>query len=106
MALETETRDGGTVITLPARALDAAHSDEFRRDISPHLVERSKIVLDLHKLPMIDSSGLGVLLSCLRQVNAAGGDVRIGAAPAHIKIVFEMVRMHKVFRLFDTTAAA
>jgi anti-sigma B factor antagonist len=58
------------------------------------------------KVKFVDSSGLGALLSCLRQVNAEGGDLKICGLTKQVRVIFELVRMHRIFEMFNTREEA
>jgi anti-sigma B factor antagonist len=63
-------------------------------------------VFDLSRLRFTDSSGLGALISCLRKVNANGGDLKLCAMSDQVRALFELVRMHKVFDIYATREEA
>lgn len=91
-----------TVVTVRVTKLDAANAKEFKTDFTPILEKYQKIVLNLGSLSFIDSSGLGALLSCLRQANSRQGDIKLCTLTKSVRILFELVRMHKVFEIFNT----
>ena len=91
-----------TVIVLPGEQLDAGNAKEFKRDIAPLLEPCSKVVFDLRELRFVDSSGLGAILSCLRQLNARGGDLKLCAMTRPVRALFELVRMHRIFDIYGT----
>ena len=66
-----------TVAVVPMQELDASNSAEFKRDVAPLLEATTKLVFDLSRLRFVDSSGLGAFISCLRKLNAKGGDVKL-----------------------------
>ncbi len=94
------------VVVLPVEELDAGNTAEFKRDIAAVLEQDVRIVFDLGKLRFIDSSGLGAFLSCLRKVNARGGDVKLCCMSKQVRTVFELVRMHRILDIQETTDAA
>ena len=106
MDLSVENKDGITVIRLPGAPLDASVVGEFKRDIEPHLKSAKRLVFDLGKLSFIDSSGLGVLLTCQRQVRDGGGDLKLAAVLPQVRVVFELVRMQRVFDIHETVDGA
>ena len=75
---------------------------EFKRDIAPLLEANAKLVLDLSRLRFVDSSGLGAFISCLRKLNAKGGDLKLYGMSKQVRAVFELVRMHRVFDIVGT----
>ena len=94
------------VVVLPVEELDAANTAEFKRDIAPVLEQSARIVFDLGRLRFIDSSGLGAFISCLRKVNAKGGDVKLCGMSKQVRTVFELVRMHRILDIHETREAA
>jgi anti-sigma B factor antagonist len=61
-----------------------------------------KLLFDLEKLKFVDSSGLGALLSCLRQVTAVKGELKLCGMAKPVHALFELVRMHRVFDILIT----
>ena len=102
MELLTEKIGDITVVVLPGDQLDAGNAKEFKREIGPVLEPCSKVVFDLRELRFVDSSGLGAILSCLRQLNAKGGDLKLCAMTKPVRALFELVRMHKIFDIYGT----
>ena len=106
MELATEKIGDVTVVVLPGDQLDAGNAKEFKRDIAPVLEPCSKVVFDLHELRFVDSSGLGAILSCLRQLNGKGGDLKLCEMTRPVRALFELVRMHKIFDIYGTKSDA
>jgi anti-sigma B factor antagonist len=94
------------VAVLLVEELDAGNAGEFKRDIAPVLETNKKLVFDLSRLRFVDSSGLGAFLSCLRQVNAKGGDLKLCGMSKQVRGVFELVRLHRIFDILGTTEEA
>ena len=90
------------VAAIPVDELDASNAGEFKRDIAPVLQDNTKLVLDLSKLNFVDSSGLGAMLSCLRQVSAKSGDLKLCGMSKQVRALFELVRMHRIFDIYGT----
>ncbi len=86
--------------------LDASNTKEFKRDVAPVLESDPKLIFDLSKLQFVDSSGLGALLSCLRQLNSSGGDLKLCGMCKPVRALFELVRMHRIFEIFNTREEA
>jgi anti-sigma B factor antagonist len=55
--------------------------------------------VDLSELRLIDSSGVGVLVSLYKRVRANGGDVRFEGATAQPLVIFKLLRLDRVFAL-------
>jgi len=106
MEIPVENLNGVAVAAVPVDELDASNSSEFKRDIAPVLQSQNKLVLDLGQLRFVDSSGLGAMLSCLRQLSAKGGDLKLCAMSKQVRGLFELVRMHRIFDIYDTREEA
>ena len=90
------------VVAVPVDELDAGNTAEFKRDMAPVLQSNNKLVLDLSRLRFVDSSGLGAMLSCLRQLTAKGGDLKLCGMSNQVRALFELVRMHRIFDIYGT----
>jgi anti-sigma B factor antagonist len=102
MQIAVETIGGVAVAAIPVEELDAGNAGEFKRDIAAVIDANTKLVLDLSRLRFVDSSGLGAFISCLRKLNARGGDLKLSGMSKQVRAVFELVRMHRVFDIFAT----
>jgi anti-sigma B factor antagonist len=106
MDIAVDTTGDVAVVVLPVEELDASNAGEFKRDMAPVLEANTKLVFDLHRLRFTDSSGLGAFISCLRRVNARGGDVKLCGMLPQVRAVFELVRLHRIFDIYSTPEEA
>src|SRR5437660_844843 len=81
--------------------LDAGNADDFRRDLSPVLQDCHKLVLDLSRVQFVDSRGCGAIIGCLKQVSAAGGDLKLCQVTRAVRTVFELIRLHRICEIFN-----
>ncbi len=102
MDMTTEQIGDVTVVELHGEHLDAGVAEEFKHDIAPVLDANSKVILDLSQLQFVDSAGIGAILSCLRRLNAAGGDLKLSGVTKSVRGTFEITRMHRLFDIFTT----
>jgi anti-sigma B factor antagonist len=106
MDIAVDTTGDVTVVRLLGEELDASNVSEFKRDMAPVLEDSTKLVFDLHRLRFTDSSGLGAFISCLRHVNARGGDVKLCGMSPQVRTVFELARLHRIFAIYSTLEEA
>jgi anti-sigma B factor antagonist len=95
-------KESVTVLELPGRALDASNAREFKDATVPLLSPAAKLIIDMGNLEFVDSTGLGALVSCLRQAHAADGEIKLCRLTRSVRALFELVRMHRVFEIFNT----
>ncbi len=65
-----------------------------------------KLVIDLTGLNTIDSSGIGMLVSCSGQMEQRGGQMRVVGSHGDVARVFDMVHMHRILPLDADLASA
>jgi anti-sigma B factor antagonist len=65
-----------------------------------------KLVIDLTELTSIDSSGIGMLVSCGGRMDHVGGQVRVAGAHGPVAKVLEMVHMSRIVPLDPDVASA
>ena len=106
MEIAVDNIDSVAVATVPVDELDASNAGEFKRDMAPVLQANTKLVLDLSRLHFVDSSGLGAMLSCLRQLSAKSGDLKLCGMSKQVRGLFELVRMHRIFDIYGTKEEA
>ena len=107
MQIETETREGKTLLVLKEERLDAANSGEFREKILA-LLEKGgqQLVVDLSGVNFIDSSGLGALLSGYKSANLRSGSFILSGLKPRVQSMFELTRLHRVFTIVATVEEA
>lgn len=90
------------VIELREDNLDASNVREFRDAVQALMQQHTRVVLDMAGVKFVDSSGLGALISCLRQLNNRRGDFRLCEMSRTVRALFELMRMHRVFNIHDS----
>jgi len=78
-------------------------------DLRPALDElvnaaRRDIQVDMSELRLIDSSGVGALVSLYKRVRAQGGSVRFTGVTAQPLVIFKLLRLDLVFNLAPESA--
>jgi len=79
------------------KQIDVNNSSQFSRDLKEIIKNENKtFILDLQNIAFIDSSGLGAIVSILRELNESGRKlVLCDAAPA-VEVLFNMVRLSQI----------
>ena len=57
------------------------------------------ITVDLSELRLIDSSGVGVMVSLYKRVRANGGEVKFVGVTAQPLVIFKLLRLDRAFEL-------
>lgn len=106
MEILIDSVGGAAVAVAPIDELDASNVAEFKSAIAPILETHIELILDLSRMRFVDSSGLGAILSCYRQLRDKGGDLKLCGMTKHVRAVFELVRMHRIFDIYETQQEA
>jgi anti-sigma B factor antagonist len=103
---ERSEREGVTVLSLHGN-LDAATSAGLKKEVVA-LTDAGKIrvAVDLAKLTLIDSTGVGVLISLFKRARAAGGAVHFSGLVGQPKEIFRLLRLDKSLDLHPTLDGA
>ena len=102
MELEHEKRGDVLIIKVLGGRLDAYCAQDFKKQVVQLLEDASNVVVSLENVSFVDSSGLGALLSCLREANKRGGDMKIAGTQPPVRAMFELTRMHRVFEIYNS----
>ncbi len=95
------TMNDATTTVLRIRGeLDALSAPELRPTLDLIVDEQKReITVDLSELRLIDSSGVGALVSLYKRVRANGGSVRFVGVTAQPLVIFKLLRLDIVFGL-------
>lgn len=96
-----------TIIELPCEKIDASSKQEFQSDVRPVLAEPgAKVVFDMQRVQFVDSAGIGAIVSCLRELSASGGDLKLCDLAKPVRSLFELVRLHRLLDILNTKEEA
>jgi len=102
MDLLVEKVDSVTVVTPRVKFLDASNNRPFKERMVELLPNIKYLLLDLQQVDFIDSSGLAALLTCLKQLSASGGDLKICCVTSPVKALFDLVKMNRIVEISRT----
>ncbi len=103
------TIENGVIILSLRGKLDALTAAKIKPVLDEILSNPgAEIVYDFDGLTLIDSSGIGVIVSTFKRSRADGGDTKIACIHDQPLEVFQVLNLHKYIEVFDAveTAAA
>ena len=86
--------------------LDAANSSELLKSFALWQQQASLFIFNCTKLDIIDSSGLGAIVACLRKALERNGDLKLADLNPKVSMVFELTKANKLFSIFPDTGSA
>jgi len=106
MELLVDKVDDVTVVEVKAEFLDASNNRDFKERMSTLLPGVKNLLLNLQHVQFIDSSGLASMLTCLKQLSATGGDMKICCVTSPVKALFDLVKMNRIVEVSRTREEA
>jgi anti-sigma B factor antagonist len=99
--------EGGPAILSIRGSIDLTTAPALRDQLS-ELIDSGNlcIVVDLTSCAFLDSTGLGALVAAMKRLRMRDGEIRIVSTSGHVRKVFEITSLDRVFPLFDTLEAA
>jgi anti-sigma B factor antagonist len=93
----SRTDDGDATTLRIEGALDAVSTPEIRPMIDALVAEqRATVTVDLSSLRVIDSSGVGAIVSLYKRMRAQGGQVSVKGLRDQPLAIFRLLRLDRV----------
>lgn len=106
MNIDHVRKDDIVVVTPKEKRLDAMVAADFKSKMS-ELIEQGHLnmIINLIEVDLVDSSGLGVLVSSLKRIGNRG-EVKLCNLKDAVRSVFELTRLDRVFGLYHSESEA
>ncbi|MBI3006089.1 MAG: STAS domain-containing protein [Ignavibacteriales bacterium] len=103
-----EKRHGRVVvISLKGNFLGEPETSKLREKVHGLLGENMKyVVIDLGRVKVINSMGLGTLVASLVSLRQKGGDLCLARLNEKVEAVIAIMHLVKVFRIYETVERA
>ena len=103
----SQPADGVTVVQFPENVLGGPEAVELSALVRDSLGSGTTLlVFDCGEVAVMNSSGLGMLVSALTSVRNAGTQLRLANLPEKVSSLLSMTQLDKVFEIRDTVEAA
>jgi len=106
--MEFNRRDEGniTIISLSGR-LDLSNGNELKEKVKEALGEnRTSIHINLHEVEFVNSSGLGALVSIMKEVRLQRGRLTLSDMADYVREVFDITQLSHIFEIYPTEEEA
>lgn len=106
MKLQRERRGAVTVVT-PDGPLTDLDADQFKAEALQQLEESlGRFVLDVSRVPFVDSRGLEVLLDLTEQMAGSGQSLKLCAVQDTVRQVLDLTDLAPMFEYYEDAGAA
>lgn len=107
MDIEVRTQAQVKIIKLRGKLVLGEPTDKLTATFTDLIAAGdSRFILDLEEVPMVDSSGIGLLVRFLTAAKQKGGSVKLLNPPKMVIQTFKLVRILNIFEVYDDAAAA
>ncbi len=100
MAIKARTTKDGTIgiIEIRSSLIGDEEIDELREAITDFIEQgNKKLILDLSRVSIINSAGIGALISAYTNFSKSGGDVVLTGVNKSVKNVFIITKLSEIF---------
>lgn len=85
--------------------VDLASAPQFRRSLHDLIDQgHNRMAMDLSDLEFMDSTGLGVLIGCLKRLKEAEGTLVLAGVRPSVARVFEVTGLDRIFTIRTSLA--
>jgi len=102
MEISAREQNGVAVLQLSGR-LDLASGSALKDEIKKHLSNNvTSIHLNLAHVEFINSSGLGSLVSIMKEIRLLKGRFTLSDLASYVREIFEITQLSHIFEIFAT----
>lgn len=104
--IEVTKNSGVTLVEVRGR-IDSMNASQLGTSLSEQIDNGEvHLVLDLANVDFMSSAGLRELVTALKKVKKASGDMRLSQPSARVREVLEMAGLDTIFLIFDSQQEA
>ena len=67
---------------------------------------RKKVVFDLSNLTHVDSTGVGILITCCGKMTEAGGELRLAALTPRVREIMRVSKLDRILSFYPSAETA
>lgn len=100
-------RCGAVSVVRPIGPIKGTDADEVEATLTGAIRENlGRVVLDASAVPMIDSRGLGAMVTVSQELAQSGMPLKLSAMSETVRQVFELTGLACLFELYDDALSA
>lgn len=80
--------------------------EQLKEDFNEYLNSYKYFLFDFKDVSMIDSSGLGYIVYCLKKAREIEGDIKIENLEGQAKLIFEITRVNSILDIYENETDA
>lgn len=106
LRIDRQNRANVLVLCLTGN-LDALTVGDLKVEIDRVMAAQTKAcVVDMSGVVLVDSSGVGAIISLFKRLRATGGDLKVASVTGQPKEIFDLLRLDRALSLYPNVEAA
>ena len=102
MRIDIQEKDGVTILSLQGKLMGGSDAETFKGTIYKLIEEgKKKVIVNLHAVSWINSTGMGILISGYTTLRRSGGDLRLLHVSDKIRSILYVTKLNTIFKCFD-----
>ena len=102
MRIETREVNGIVILDIQGKLMGGPDAETFRTTFHKLLEKGQKrVVVNLHGVDWINSTGMGILISGYTTMRRGGGDLRLLHVSDRIQSILYVTKLNLIFKCFD-----
>ncbi len=107
MKIKEDFKDNIAILTVSGNMMGGPKNLALHEKVKSLIAEDMKyVVIDLKKVKWLNSSGLGILMSCFGSLSKAGGKLKLASIAEKVQSIFMITKMIKFFDTYETADRA
>jgi anti-sigma B factor antagonist len=103
LRIETREKNGVVILDLEGKLMGGPDAETFKSTIYKTIEKgRKQVIVNLHNVDWINSTGLGILISGYTTMRRNGGDMRLLHVSNKIQSILYVTKLNLIFRCFDS----
>jgi len=101
--IHSREKDGVVILDLQGKLMGGEDAETFKATICRLLEEgRKRVVVNLHDINWINSTGMGILISGYTTMRRGGGDLTLLHVSDKIRSILYVTKLNTIFRCYES----
>lgn len=107
MKIKMEEKYQAAIIELSGNLVGGENATLFRNKLYDLIEQKKKnMVVDMKDVKMVNSTGIGILISGFTTLKNAGGDLKLANISDNVKGVLSITKLSQVFHVYSSVDEA
>ena len=103
LRIETREKNGVVILDLQGKLMGGPDAEAFKSTIYKNIEKGLKhVIVNLHSIDWINSTGMGILISGYTTLRRNGGDLRLLHVSDKIQSILYVTKLNTIFKCFDS----